>query len=530
MATITGMFPVTTEKVVNEHMYEYTRKGDSWDAKYIKPYSGDFAFQPQVQAVCHNMTNFSRWGYSDWHFGPYAITIAGNPTPVPPAKILSSKVIRQNNRPYLKRQQNGEIVVSDYQRFQAALSFTNGGTVTPLGDRFVGQKHTQTLTTQGFTAGQNWLNGRSVTQGAGNVEIAGYFNITYERQRRTDSLTAYDVGWNDEVIESFLNTLHTFVDSKVKANQIMTVLGEANRKTVDILTAAAELPETTISCLNGLKAILKIYRDAKRREFSLLTKEKRVKLEHEQRVLRINYESHIEYVAARNERSRKIVEKRRQRAIAQARADLKKTLVSIADAIASVWLNFRYNIMPNVYLVEDLVKANENWLRQYERWSDLERVEVEAPDMPGFKKSGSLLVECRAFIKRYFEQVNGLNSALSHFSANPFLTAYELIPLSFVLDWVVPVGNLLSASLGSNHVDYRQASTYSYKVNDSRVVYIHELSGASVEVIFKGYKREVINPSDYCQLLFMPDISPVRVYDAVALSWSIAVSKLFKTY
>lgn len=529
MATITGMFPVLDQKVVNEHMFEYTKKGDSWDAKYITPYSGAFAYQPQVQSVCLNQTNFSPWGYQDYHFGPYAITMAGNPTRVPPDKILSSKIIRVNNRPYLKRQINGEIVVSDFQRFQAYLSFTNGGVVTPLGDRVVMQKHTQSLLSQGFSGGQNWLNGQCVYQGSDVVEIGGYFNIAYERQSKTDSLTAYDVGWRDESIEDFLNTLHTLIDSSGKANQIMKVLGEANRKTVDILTAAAELPETIVSCLNGLKAILKIFRDAKHREFSLLTKEKKIKLDHEERVFRINYESQLKYVAARNERSRKIVEKRRQQAIAQARADLKKTLVSLADAIASVWLNFRYNIMPNVYLVEGLVKANENWLNQYERWSDYARVEVQAPDIPGFTKSGSISLEVRAFLKRHFTQVNGLNSALRHFSANVFLTAYELIPLSFVLDWVVPIGNLLSASLGSSHTDYKQASTFSYKISNSRVIYQHKDSGATVEVIFKGYKREVINPSDYCQLLFAPDMSTYRVYDAIALAWSIAVSKLFKS-
>lgn len=529
MATITGMFPVFDQVVVNEHMYEYTRKGDLWDKKYITPYSGDFAFQAQVQSVCLNQTTLSPWGYQDGHFGPYAIVMAGPPTPVPPDKILSSKIIRVNNRPFLKRQVNGEIVVSDFQRFQAHLSFTNGGIVLPLGDRIVKQKHTKYLLSQGFSSGQNWFNGQCVYLGSGNVEIGGTFNITYERQSKTDSLTAYDVGWRDEPIESFLNTLHTLIDSSGKANQIMTVLGEANRKTVDILTAAAELPETIVSCLRGLRTILKIFRESKNREFSLLTKEKRIKVEHEERVYKINYESRLKYIAARNERSRKIVEKQRQRAIAQARADLKKTLVSLADAIASVWLNFRYNIMPNVYLIEGFIKANDNWLNQYERWSSLERVEVQAPDITGFTKSGSVSLEVRAFLKRHFTQVNGLNSALRHFSGNVFLTAYELIPLSFVVDWVIPIGNLLSASLGSNHVDYRQASTFSYKINDSRVIYQHEESGATVEVIFKGYKREVINPSDYCQLLFAPDMSPVRVYDSVALAWSIAVSKLFKS-
>lgn len=529
MAVITGMFPVLGQKVVNEHMFEYTKKGDNWEARYVTPYSGDFAFQPQVQSVCLNQTSLSPWGYQDYHFGPYAIVMAGSPTPVPPDRILSSKIIRVNNRPYLKRQALGEIVVSDFQRFQAYLSFTNGGVLTPLGDRVVMQKTTQTLLSQGFIAGQNWFNGQCATQGAGTVEIGGSFNITYERQSKTDSLTAYDVGWRDEPIEDFLNTLYTLVDSSGLANMVMGVLSEANRQTVDILTAAAELPETIVGCLNGLRAVLKIFKDAKRREFSLLTKEKKIKVEHEERIFRINYESRVEYNAARNERSRRIVEKRRQQAIAQARADLKKTLSSLADAIASVWLNFRYNIMPNVYLIEDLIKANDNWLNQYERWSDLERVQVEAPDVPGFTKSGSVSLEVRVFLKRHFTQVNGLNAALRHFSANIFLTAYELIPLSFVLDWVIPIGNLLSASLGSNHVDYKQASTISYKVSDSRVLYQHTDSGATVEVVFKGYKREVINPSDYCQLLFVPDITPVRTYDAVALAWSIAVSKLFKS-
>lgn len=420
------------------------------------------------------------------------------------------------------------MVVSDFQRFQAHLRFSNGGVVTPMGDRVVMQKHTQSLLSQGFSGGQNWLNGQAVYLGNPVIEIAGYFNITYERQSKTDSLTAYDVGWSDTLIEDFLNTLHTKIESSDKANAIMSVLSDANRKTVDLLTAAAELPETIKACLNGLKSILAAFKAAKNREISILTKEKRIKLEHEERVYRINFASNIEYVAARNERTRKIVEKRRQREIAQARADLKKTLGSLADALASVWLTFRYAIMPNVYLIEDLVKSNENWMNQYERWSDYLSVNVEAPDVPGFEKSGTVHVECRAFIKRHFTHVGGLNSLLRHFSANAFLTAYELIPLSFVLDWVIPVGNLLSASLGSNHVDYAQASTFSYKVNGSTVRYTHVKSGASVEVSFKGYKREVINPSDYCQLLLAPHMTNERYYDAIALSWSIAVSKLYK--
>lgn len=129
-------------------------------------------------------------------------------------------------------------------------------------------------------------------------------------------------------------------------------------------------------------------------------------------------------------------------------------------------------------------------------------------------------------IKRKFENKTELSGLLRQYSANAFLTAWELIPLSFVIDWFVNIGNMLSSTLGNNQFDYVEAATISLKVANANFGYTHE-SGASVSVEIKGYQRNVIDPRDYCRFEFAPDVSGDRTYDAIALSWNLAVSKLF---
>lgn len=525
MAEYTGWFPYEP-RVLGGPYYMFTKSGNTWESQGLvsngQPLEGKM-YADILQSAISNTTNMSTGGWDASHFGPFGISVVGKPTLTPPDRLLSGPIVKVNNSPFVKRKNDGEIVVSDYKRFQALIKYRNGGAVKDFGEITSFGRDCRSLTSLGFVLDDQvrW----DAVRLDSNRAVAGTFQSKYRHQTVTDSLTPYQVGWNDSVIQSFLDGISVPLDDASSA--VTETLSEANAATVDILTAMAEMPETMKSVIQGCMAVLKLFKDAKKREFSILTKEKRVRYEHEQKISRANYESRQAWLRARNERERRIIEKKRQAEVAQLRADLRKTLLSFADAIASVWLTFRYGILPNVYLVEGLVKSIDEMDKKFERWRKLKRVNIELPTVSGWKLStGTVSAEVRCMIKRKFENKTKLSGLLRQYSANAFLTAWELIPLSFVIDWFVNIGNMLSSTLGNNQFDYVEAATISLKVENASFGYTHE-SGASVSVQLQGYQRNVIDPRDYCRFEFAPDVSGDRTYDAIALSWSIAVSKLF---
>lgn len=525
MAEYTGWFPYEPQ-VKGGPYYMYTKQGAQWKRsgpiQNGEPLAGNM-YADILQGAISNTTNMSTRGFDPSHFGPFGVRVSGKPKPVPPVRVLSGPVVKVNNKPFIKRKNDGEIVVSDYKRFQALLTYRNGGIKKNFGEIAWFGRDCRSLATLGFIpepgAAYNAMRMNS------NQAIGGVFKSQYRLQTVTDDLTPFDVGWDDSVIQSFLDGISVPDDS---SSVVSETLSEANAATVDILTAMAEMPETVKSIIQGCMAVLKLFKDAKKREFSILTKEKRVRYEHEQKLFRVNFESRQAWLQARNERARRIIENKRQASVAQLRADLRKTLKSFADAIASVWLTFRYGILPNVYLIEGLVESLDEMDKKFERWRNLEHVTFNLPKIGGWTCSAETAsAELRCMIKRKFEHSTNLGGLLRQYSANAFLTAWELIPLSFVIDWFVNIGNVLSASFGNNQFDYVEAATLSLKVQGVNFTYSHE-SGASVSVEVKGYLRNVIDPRDFCRFEFSPDVSGYRVNDAIALSWNLAVSKLFE--
>lgn len=293
---------------------------------------------------------------------------------------------------------------------------------------------------------------------------------------------------------------------------------------LDILTAMAEMPEIVRSALAGCKQVLNMVRDAKRREFSILERGKRA---------RVDYDKHLaetrrlfaerRFLAAHNKRALARLAIEEERRSKQLKNDLKKTLKAIADAVSSVWLNFRYNIMPNVYLIEGVVKALDDIDVLYKRFSDSSELNIDVTQRSGWNITSQIPVTFRCFIKRMYEKLNGYSRLLKEFSANIARTLWELVPLSFVVDWFINVGNLMSTLLGgTQHAGFQEAATISLKV-DSTVSFTHIESGASVAAEIKGYERRVINPSSYCGLFWSPDLNPDRVKDAAALSWQVFI-------
>ena len=160
-------------------------------------------------------------------------------------------------------------------------------------------------------------------------------------------------------------------------------------------------------------------------------------------------------------------------------------------------------------------------------WLDIISGAVPLDDLwlpEGWSCKSELEYLFRVFIKRSIgrDQIK-LGDILQ---TNAFVTAWELIPLSFVVDWVINVGNAISV-FTTPAFQHAEGATISWRV-DTDLVFYHEESGASVHARVKCYNRRVITPSDYCRVLILPDISPVRQLDAAALSWKMFIQKVFK--
>lgn len=544
MAIITGNFPlpVPLAKGATSSVGYWKKKGDKAEYTSFGDVSGfgeaEFLVE-QLGNLLYDMKNYSTSTTFSWrHIGPYAIKQSGNPTPDPPDRVIYGKVTAVNNKPFRKRVAKGDMVVSNYQRLNAYLKYRNGGKETILGDPYVMYRYWSIVKDLGWTS-PDWLtkqtgsdsrgacpSGSSIAIGqrlSGGTSVI--FGQTFQKKSITDTVSPYSVGWDDSVIQQFLDKgINELVERDLLNEVVTATLAEANKRTVDMLTALAEGPETVMSIKTAVMEVIRLYKDARNGHLRIINSAKRVQRQHEARVYRINFESRQEWLAARNARTRRNIEHKRQQAVKQARRDLKLAIKEFTDAVTQLWLTFRYGIMPNVYLVEDLIEAQTKPLEQFVRFGQARNIEIEPPIMPGWETTGKIAGKLRGFDKRKFDLVA---MASKEYSWNVAVTLWELVPLSFVVDWFVNVGDVLSALFGGTN-EYLEASTISVKVENAPITYMHPSSGATVNVDFRGYSRKVINPLHYCALRWDPYIDLVRQLDAASLSYQIFIKDAVK--
>lgn len=544
MAVITGNFPLPGPliKLSDGNVGYWVRKGDKAEFTAFNAVTGFGEAEFLVEELgnrLYDLTNYSTNTYFDWtHIGPYAIKQSGNPTPSPPDKVIYGAIIAVNNKPFRKRVARGEMVVSNYQRLNAHLKYRNGGVETVLGDPFVIDRYWQVVNYIGWSDPQ-WLktatgySGRGACPDGSRIAIgqkmgggtSNIFRQLYQKKSLTDSVSPYSVGWDDSIIQRFLNKGIDDIVEKDLLNEVVTAtLAEANKRTVDMLTALAEGPETVMSIKAGVMEVIRLYKDARKGHLRLMNSAKRVQREHEARVFRINFASRQEWLAAKEARTKRIIEHKRQQAISQSRRDLALALKEFTDAVTQVWLTYRYGIMPNVYLVEDLIEAQSKPLEEFVRFRQSREISIDPPEVPGWETTGKIHGILRCFNKRKFKTEA---MASKEYSWNVAVTLWELYPLSFVVDWFINVGDVLSVLFGSTN-EYIETSTVSVKIDNASVTYRHVQSGATVNVSFNGYSRKVINPLHYCALRWDPFIDLQRQLDAASLSYQIFIKDAVK--
>lgn len=296
------------------------------------------------------------------------------------------------------------------------------------------------------------------------------------------------------------------------AGLVTKVVAEADKGAIDLLTAAAEMPETLRSVINGFKMVAQLVKDAKKREFSLSKA-----FERRKKILTDRHARDMERLSilqgeARNRAQRRQIEwqtKQKQKTFNRA---LFETGKEFLDAVASVWLNFRYNIMPNVYLAEDALKLFESWHAKFRttRGVDLEDLTLSTESWTDLELTAKEI----CIIKRMLDP-KLKNSSLIH--ANMVTTAWELASRSFVVDWFINIGDILT-SIFSPNLALQQGAVYGRKIEFGGSVRNSE-TNAECRYTCNTFRRRVIEPDLLIGLDLQFDLNVFQQLDALALLW-----------
>lgn len=138
----------------------------------------------------------------------------------------------------------------------------------------------------------------------------------------------------------------------------------------------------------------------------------------------------------------------------RARVLTSKQLIRSADKsfrrYGARWMEYRYAIMPLIYSIKDindlLGKRNEVYKTDRDK-SDI-RVVLDRPGLSSGQRCLYVTEHLEAIVKSTVKSAynrGALQRMFSLTSFNPFKTGWELIPYSFVVDWFVNVGDVITS-------------------------------------------------------------------------------------
>lgn len=197
-----------------------------------------------------------------------------------------------------------------------------------------------------------------------------------------------------------------------------------------------------------------------------------------------------------------------------------KELARIQSEVNARWLEYRYAVSPLVYSIEDALALMKSVYTPYQSFRDGKRLSEDF-QVNGYTVKGVEIID-RVFLKHRYSH-DAWDLKLKRSAA---ATAWELIPLSFVVDWFLNVGDLITSLSVPPHVA-EQNATYSRQVKPSSVITAEHESGSRIVITGGYYKTTPFDPLIRVGLAAEFDMNWMRWLDAFALSWS-SIRKLFK--
>lgn len=172
------------------------------------------------------------------------------------------------------------------------------------------------------------------------------------------------------------------------------------------------------------------------------------------------------------------------------------------DSTSGHWLQYRYGIMPLLYSIYDgadnlrRTATTGTFSVRAASGDRFERDFSESVPQPGYNERTWWSYESRIYVTlnlRFRAPSRSEQEVLNWTSLNPLSIAWELLPLSFVADWIVNVGDQLRAwenhTVFSRHFSGGTKSVY--QVEDRQGYYTSGPGGPNIETWPNGeYKNQ----------------------------------------
>lgn len=178
--------------------------------------------------------------------------------------------------------------------------------------------------------------------------------------------------------------------------------------------------------------------------------------------------------------------------------------------IASIWMWYRYAVQPMALDIQNLLRFLDSEYEQYRSYRKGEWKEIHFSHN-GW--SGSVRAQDRCMVrhKYAFHRLDQLFISVEK-------TAWEMLPLRFVVDWFVNVGEVITALETPANVEQVKMS-YSTRVKDTLVLTHPDYPG-EVHVKLDTYARNTHNNQlSYIDIDFRNNMTWKRFIDSMALLW-----------
>lgn len=458
--------------------------------------------------------------YTQSSFG-YRMSDVPAPIPQTTSETTQLSKIPFNNGSFEKLRSEGKVVVGPYQIDTMTVYMTQGFQPNASNIWWAGRSVDDApirafLTSKGLTCVRDPNSSTAWAVKIGNE----YHRVTY--------VTVYCDGGT--ITDSTLDLDLCAELSKPQgeafdAKQAQEAVAAVNSKAVDALSALAELPETIHDIGMCLRAIADLLVNFKKHRESLVENTKR-KVETLQRAFQRKLEQ-LENMARREKwkatKHNKLVTNARRALL----RDTKRANIDLVTSITSLWMSYRYSIMPNVYLIQDLSKAAKRLgtIRVSEQKHSVKA--FPASPLSGYTSDGKCEMKTQSWCQISMQAgENPLDKLMSVASFNPLVTLWELTRLSWMVDWVLDVGSFLSALVSPpNMIDQgvTQAYRWSYLVT-----YRNTATGGTIMIQREYYRRMVPSTRDFLGIHFSIQMNWKRWFDLFSVLWGQIGPKLRK--
>lgn len=406
-------------------------------------------------------------------FGPHSCIVSGEGMNIPSYinAELFPRVKTNTGKRWKEHKRTSDIIVTNTLRGSLQIDFKPGLTVLQK----LGVNHPN------FSAKESGLfpvtsEGYVVIDGREFVD----FRI-YKRYARTIGNEDKDPRPPGFTVKGYeYNLKAALVTQLIDEPLVVECLADANSSTIEMLSTLAEVPKTVQQALDGIRTIVSMYKEARKKAFRIYNK---------------GGAGSKANTAWRNS-------------------------IECANAIVDVWMTWRFGIRPNVYLLEDCIDILYSDKKDFIRTRKFVQKDFTVPS-PGLSPvtTADVPIKLRCMIKRLYDISRPEALLMQRLTFNGAIALYELTPLSWALDYFVNLGDIL-ASKFNNTPALAEGSTFSWQIEKTTVSFGSPEQGY-INVQLALYRRDVINPSSITCLSFNSDLGFDQMFDLVSVAWNI---------